>query len=58
MSDLIRTVKEKLLVLPEYVRVYPGHNEETHDSSTNVYTIRIFRKRVFYDHREIKSARV
>lgn len=29
MSDLIRSVKEKLLVLPDYVNVYPGHNELT-----------------------------
>ena len=37
MSDLIRTVKEKLLVLPEYVRVYPGHNEETTIEHERVY---------------------
>ncbi len=29
MSDLIRGVKDKLLVLPDYVNVYPGHNEMT-----------------------------
>lgn len=29
MSGLVRSVKEKLLVLPEDVRVYPGHGEET-----------------------------
>lgn len=29
MSDLIRSVKEKLLVLPDYVKVYPGHDAET-----------------------------
>lgn len=37
MSDLIRAVKEKLLVLPEYVRVYPGHNEETTIEHERVY---------------------
>ncbi len=37
MSDLIRSVKEKLLVLPEYVRVYPGHNEETTIEHERVY---------------------
>lgn len=37
MSDLIRSVKEKLLVLPEYVHVYPGHNEETTIEHERVY---------------------
>ena len=29
MSDLVRSVKEKLMVLPENTTVYPGHNEIT-----------------------------
>jgi len=29
MSTLLRSVKEKLLILPEDVKVYPGHGEET-----------------------------
>lgn len=29
MSALVRSVKEKLLVLPEDVKVYPGHGEST-----------------------------
>lgn len=29
MSELVRSAKEKLLVLPEEVKVYPGHGEET-----------------------------
>ena len=29
MSDLIRSVRERLLVLPEETKVYPGHMEET-----------------------------
>ena len=28
-SQLVRSVREKLLVLPEETRVYPGHMEET-----------------------------
>lgn len=28
-SSIIRSITEKLLVLPENVNVYPGHNEET-----------------------------
>ncbi len=28
-SQLIRSIKEKLLVLPEETRVFPGHDEET-----------------------------
>ena len=29
MSVLVRSIKEKLLVLPEATKVFPGHNEET-----------------------------
>ncbi len=29
MSTLVRSVKEKLFVLPDDVKVYPGHGETT-----------------------------
>ena len=29
MSDIVRSVKEKLMVLPDEVKVYPGHGEIT-----------------------------
>ena len=29
MSQLIRSVKEKLFLLPDTAKVYPGHGEET-----------------------------
>ena len=29
MSDLVRSVRDRLLVLPEETKVYPGHMEET-----------------------------
>lgn len=29
MSELVRAVKDKLFVLPDNVKVYPGHGEET-----------------------------
>lgn len=29
MSDIVRSVKEKLMVLPDEVKVYPGHGETT-----------------------------
>ena len=29
MSSLVRSIKDKLLVLPEDVTVYPGHGEKT-----------------------------
>lgn len=40
LSELICSVKEKLLVLPEDVRVYPGHEEMTtigHEKKYNPY---------------------
>ena len=29
MSDLVRAIKEMLMVLPERTTVYPGHNDIT-----------------------------
>ena len=29
MSTLVRSIKEKLLVLPDDVKVYPGHGDAT-----------------------------
>lgn len=40
LSELVRSVKEKLLVLPEDVKVYPGHEEMTtigHEKKYNPY---------------------
>ena len=40
LSELVRSVKEKLLVLPEDVKVYPGHEEITtigHEKKYNPY---------------------
>ena len=40
LSELIRSVKEKLLILPEDVKVYPGHEELTtigHEKRYNPY---------------------
>lgn len=40
LSELVRSVKEKLLVLPENVKVYPGHEEMTtisHEKRYNPY---------------------
>ena len=40
LSALVRSVKEKLLVLPEDVKVYPGHEEMTtvgHEKKYNPY---------------------
>lgn len=40
LSQLVRSVKEKLLVLPEDVKVYPGHEEVTtigHEKRYNPY---------------------
>lgn len=36
-SELIRSVKEKLMVLPERTMVYPGHNEETTIENERMY---------------------
>ena len=36
-SELVRSVREKLLVLPEDTRVYPGHMEETTISHEKKY---------------------
>ena len=36
-SELVRSVREKLLVLPEDTRVYPGHMEETTISDEKKY---------------------
>ena len=40
LSELVRSVKEKLLILPEDVKVYPGHEEMTtigHEKKYNPY---------------------
>lgn len=40
LSELVRSVKEKLFVLPEDVKVYPGHEEMTtigHEKKYNPY---------------------
>ena len=29
MSELVRSVKEQLFLLPDDTKVYPGHGEET-----------------------------
>ena len=29
MSEIVRSVKEKLMVLPDDVKVYPGHGDTT-----------------------------
>ena len=29
MSQIVRSIKEKLMELPEQTRVYPGHMDET-----------------------------
>lgn len=36
-SQLIRSIKEKLMVLPEEVAVYPGHNEGTTIGTERMY---------------------
>lgn len=37
MSDLVRSVKEKLMTLPDDVTVYPGHNEITTIGTERMY---------------------
>lgn len=37
MSDLVRSVKEKLMVLPEQTVVYPGHNETSTIEDERMY---------------------
>ncbi len=40
MSTLVRSIKEKLMVLPEEVKVYPGHGESTtigHEKAYNPF---------------------
>ncbi len=40
MSTLVRSVKEKLLPLPESVKVYPGHGDSTtigHEKKYNAF---------------------
>lgn len=37
MSDLVRAIKEKLLVLPERTTVYPGHNDVTSIENERMY---------------------
>lgn len=37
MSELVRAVKEKLMVLPDDVTVYPGHNEITTIGTERMY---------------------
>ena len=36
-SALIRAIQEKLMVLPDEVAVYPGHNEETTIGTERMY---------------------
>ena len=40
MSSLVRSVREKLMILPEDVKVYPGHGESTtigHEKELNPF---------------------
>lgn len=37
MSDLVRTVKEKIMTLPERTEVYPGHNDTTTIENERMY---------------------
>ena len=37
MSDLVRAIKEKLMVLPERTTVYPGHNDVTTIENERMY---------------------
>ncbi|WP_022749036.1 MBL fold metallo-hydrolase [Lachnobacterium bovis] len=36
-SDLVRGIREKLMVLPDDTRVFPGHNEETTIETERIY---------------------
>ena len=37
MSDLVRSIKEKIMVLPERTTVYPGHNDITTIENERMY---------------------
>lgn len=37
MSQIVRSIKEKLMVLPEQTTVYPGHNDVTSIESERMY---------------------
>ena len=37
MSQIVRSIKEKLMVLPEHTTVYPGHNDVTSIESERMY---------------------
>ena len=37
MSDLVRTVKVKIMTLPEHTEVYPGHNDTTTIENERMY---------------------
>lgn len=37
MSDLVRTVKDKLMTLPDNTQVYPGHNDFTTIENESMY---------------------
>jgi len=37
MSNIVRSIKEKLMVLPEQTAVYPGHNEATTIETERMY---------------------
>ena len=37
MSAIVRSIKEKLMVLPEHTTVYPGHNDVTTIENERMY---------------------
>jgi glyoxylase-like metal-dependent hydrolase (beta-lactamase superfamily II) len=37
MSDIVRAIKEKLMVLPDRTVVYPGHGDETTIETERMY---------------------
>ena len=37
MSAIVRSIKEKLMVLPEHTKVYPGHNDVTTIENERMY---------------------